>query len=89
MNNDFKPDIIHAFSTQNAGIASFYLSKKLNIPYVISEHQVFVLDSLSDKKRSFVKNALIHANKVLPVSEHQNRQILMNYIPCSSTVVIV
>ena len=42
IDNGWKPDLMHALSTVHAGIATFYLSKKTKIPYVISEHQVFL-----------------------------------------------
>ncbi len=86
-NIGFKPDLIHAFSSFRAGIVSLYLSKSLNIPYVVSEHQVFLMDKYTAFDQYNIKNSLIHANKVLPVSEHQHRQILMNYIPCNTEVI--
>lgn len=86
INNGWKPDIMHALSTVHAGIATFYLNRKENIPYVISEHQVFLLQAYTKHKVNLIHKTLIYANLVLPVSEHQRRQILMNYIDCRTKV---
>lgn len=81
------PDLIHAQSTVNGGIIAHALSEYLSIPFLITEHQVFLPGNFSNHKRKLISKALESANKVLVVSEHQKRQILMNNIDCYPIVV--
>lgn len=78
----WKPDIIHAQSTVDGGIFANYLSEKINIPFIISEHQVFLLQNYTVFKRQLIHNAMKCADKLIVISEHQKRQILMNRIEC-------
>lgn len=84
---NWKPDLIHAQSVVEGGIFAHYLSNKFKIPYIITEHQVFLLQYFSDFKIKLIFNAFFNAKKVLAVSEHQKRQILMNGIICYPLVV--
>jgi len=86
LNRGWTPDLIHSFSSINGGIVGFYLSMKTKIPYVLSEHQVFLLYQHSKYKIDLLRKSFIYANKVIAVSEHQKRQILMNYIDCKPIV---
>lgn len=84
---NWSPDLIHAHSVFDGGIAAHALAKHLSIPFMITEHQVFLPGNYSNYKRKLIKKAFEAANKVLAVSEHQKRQILMNNINCSPIVV--
>jgi glycosyltransferase involved in cell wall biosynthesis len=84
---NWKPDFIHAQSTVEGGIFAQYLSEKFNIPYIITEHQVFLLQNYSSFKVRLIRHVITGANHFLVVSEHQKRQILMNGISCFPKVV--
>lgn len=83
----WEPDIIHAQSSMEAGIVANYLSNKINKPFVIIEHQVFLLHQFSTKKKWLILKALEQANKVGVVSEHQKKMVLMQQPNCHPTVV--
>ncbi|MFZ4771108.1 MAG: glycosyltransferase [Ferruginibacter sp.] len=83
----WKPDVIHAQSTLDAGIFAHYLSEKFNIPFVIIEHQVFLLHRYSGYHQQLVLAALAKANKVGVVSEHQKKMVLMNLSSCDPVVI--
>ena len=82
----WKPDIIHAQCTVDGGIMAHFLSTEFKIPYVIIEHQIFLLSMYSEYKQKLLKNALQNATKVGAVSYHQKRCILMHAIKCNTTV---
>ncbi|MBS4062399.1 MAG: glycosyltransferase family 4 protein [Bacteroidetes bacterium] len=84
---NWRPDLIHAQSTVDGGIFAYYLSRKFNIPYIITEHQVFLLQNFSAFKIDLIHQAISKATSFLAVSEHQKRQILMNGISCFPKVV--
>lgn len=69
--------IIHSHGTILSGTLSFLLSKKLKVPFVITEHQgPFSVISNVFWKKMWAKNILEKANKVLVVSEHLKKEIL-------------
>jgi len=82
----WKPDIIHAQSVVEGGIWAHYLSHKLKIPFIITEHQLFLLQHYSEFKRNLIKYSMRNASKIIVVSEHQKRQILMTRIECDPVV---
>jgi len=84
---NWKPDFIHAQSTVDGGIFADYFSYKFNVPYLITEHQVFLLHHFSKFKIRLIRHAITNAKAVLAVSEHQKRQILMSGIPCNPVVI--
>jgi len=83
----WNPDFIHARSTVQGGIVANYLSDKFNIPFIISEHQVFLLHPYSEFLIDLIAYAMRRARYVLAVSEHQKRQILLNKIDCNPLVI--
>lgn len=83
----WKPDLIHAQCTTLGGIISYFISKKAKIPYIITEHNVFLLHLYTTQIQALMKSALENAKIVLSVSEHQKRMILMHDISCSPIVV--
>lgn len=83
----WKPDLIHAHCTVNGGIIAAFLSRKYQIPLIISEHQVFLLHIYSKSTRSRIFDALQSAQQVVAVSYHQMRCILMHYISCNPIVI--
>lgn len=87
---DWTPDLIHAHSVFDGGIVAKELSICLKRPYVITEHQPFLLSfflNTSEIKQKLVFSAYEDAGEVLVVSEHMKRQILMNGVDCSPVVV--
>lgn len=80
INDGWIPDVIHAQSTVDGGLAAYHLGTRFNIPYVITEHQTFSLLHYSNFKRERISTALLKASKVAAVSNHQKRGMLMNNI---------
>lgn len=84
---NWKPDIIHAQSTFEAGIFASYLSEKFNIPFLIIEHQVFLLNNFSSAKQQMIFHALKNARRVGVVSEYQKRCVLLHEPDCNPDVI--
>ncbi|OLP17275.1 hypothetical protein BST81_15765 [Leptolyngbya sp. 'hensonii'] len=64
-----KPDIIHAHDVLNAGLLATQLSEKFQIPYVITEHSSrFMIGKIPDFIIPDIKNSYKNANALLPVS---------------------
>jgi glycosyltransferase involved in cell wall biosynthesis len=83
----WKPDVIHAQCTSPGGIISSFISKKYNVPFIITEHNIFLLHLYPEKIRTLMKSALENARIVIAVSEHQKKMILMQGINCHPVVV--
>lgn len=83
----WKPDLIHAHSVVNGGVFANYLSFKFKVPYIITEHQGLLIQDVSKFKKKIIFQSLKEAKKVLTVSEHLKRQILMNGISIKPVVV--
>lgn len=83
----WKPDLIHAQCTVDAGIVANHLSSLFKIPFVIIEHQFFLLNNYSKFKQTLIRNSLQSAKKVGAVSNHQKRCILMNSIKCNPYII--
>lgn len=87
ISTNWAPEIIHAQCSANGGIYAHQLSKNNTIPFVIIEHQTFILNYYHKKIQKEIKEALENAYKVGAVSYHQQRSILMNSIECNPEVV--
>lgn len=83
----WKPDLIHAQCTTWGGIISHFISKKSNVPYIITEHNIFLLHLYSLEIQRLMKSALENCKTVIAVSEHQKRMLLMQDIKCRPVVV--
>lgn len=63
-----RPDIIHAHSVLWGGWAAARISKKYNIPLIITEHSTaFLRGLIKDYQIPFIKEAFDHAKKVIVV----------------------
>ena len=70
-------DIIHAHGTILSGTLSWLLSKKLKVPFIITEHQgPFTMTSENFWKRNWTRFVMQKANAVLAVSNHLKQEIL-------------
>ncbi len=70
-------DIIHAHGTILSGTLSYLLSKKLKVPFIITEHQgPFSMTSNSFWKLRWTRFIMQRANAVLTVSHHLKEEIL-------------
>ena len=76
----WQPHLLHAQSTFDAGIIIFNLSNTYNIPYIITEHNLFLMHWYNKKVKDDAKKALESAARVLVVSNDKARQILMHGI---------
>lgn len=83
----WKPDLIHVRCTDPAGIIASRLAVYFNLPWVLSEHQVFALGNFSKYRARLMKKAINSASVVTAVSQHQLRSIVTNYIYRPITVV--
>ncbi len=87
LSKNWKPELIHAQCTANAGIYAFNISKTNSIPYVIIEHQTFILNYYDRALQKAMIKALENASKTAAVSHHQKRNILMNHINCDPEII--
>ena len=70
-------DIIHAHGTILSGTLSYLLSKKLKIPFIITEHQgPFTMTSDNFWKRNWTRLIMQKADLMLTVSQHLKQEIL-------------
>ncbi len=70
-------DTIHAHGTILSGTLSYLLSKKLKVPFIITEHQgPFTMTSENFWKRHWTKFIMQKANAVLTVSNHLKQEIV-------------
>lgn len=83
----WQPELIHAQCSANGGIYAHALSVINNLPFVIIEHQVFLLNHYNIKVQKGMKKALENAYKTGAVSYHQKRCILMNQIDCNPEII--
>ena len=73
-------DIIHAHGSILSGTLSYLLSKKLNVPFIITEHQgPFSMTSDNFWKKNWTKFIMQKAQAVLTVSNHLKQEILKYY----------
>lgn len=65
-----KPDILHAHSVYDAGIIGLHLSRKYNIPMVLTEHLTHFKGSLkrNNFKKEIAKNVVLGATQSIAVS---------------------
>ena len=74
-------EIIHAHGTILSGTLSYLLSKKLKVPFIITEHQgPFSMTSENFWKRNWTKFIMQRADAVLTVSNHLKEEILKTEI---------
>lgn len=89
--------IIHAHGTIVSGTLSYFISKKLNIPFLITEHQgPFSMTSEVPWKKKWTNFIMRRANAVCTVSEHlkneilacgiKPKQIIVTYNPVDTTL---
>lgn len=72
-----KIDLLHANFAMPDGIATRMLAKKLDIPYIITEHHGALKDILAGRRlRKQMLSAYRDAFKVIAVSEHTRKTIL-------------
>lgn len=87
-----KPDILHAHSVFMGGVVANYLSKKYNIPYVITEHASKLITEFEIQNKSdirYVKEILKDANKVIFVSHFQANEMIKKYkLPLLQKIII-
>ncbi|TYB79571.1 glycosyltransferase [Bizionia myxarmorum] len=85
--NSWCPELIHAQCTANGGIYAHYLSKINKLPFVIIEHQTFLLNYYHKKTQRAIREAIENASKIGAVSYHQQRCILMNSMDCNPEII--
>ncbi|MGM0648240.1 MAG: glycosyltransferase [Bacteroidota bacterium] len=74
---DFKPDLIHANVVFQAGILSRLLSRKFDVPYVITEHLTSIPKLVRNPLfRYWIKNSVRSARAISTVSEFHRNQLL-------------
>jgi N-acetyl sugar amidotransferase len=84
------PDIIHAHVTLIGGVVAFYLSKKYNIPYILTEHASALLrEKINYEDRRFVKMVFENAKTIVVVSNFFKEELVKKYLIDSSKIVVV
>lgn len=80
---DWQPDLIHAQSAIDAAIFARNLAlSETKTPYMIIEHQVFLLHHFSKYRQALILESIREAKKVGVVSEHQKKMVLMHEPNC-------
>ena len=70
INDVGRPDIFHAHNMMYGGIITSYMTKKFDIPFVLTEHSsAFLNGSINEWKVPYIKRTLRNADVVLPVSK--------------------
>jgi len=80
INSGWKPDLLHAQCVELAGIVAARLSKEFQIPWVLTEHQVFALANYSTYRQKMIRDALASVKLIAGVSQHQLRCIAIHNI---------
>ncbi len=70
-----KPDIIHAHVSYPAGYAAMILSKKYNIPFIVTEHATFFERLMNDRSKSMQK-IFTHADYYIAVSNSLKNRVI-------------
>jgi glycosyltransferase involved in cell wall biosynthesis len=83
----WKPDLLHAQGSFPAGIVCAHLARELGVPWVLTEHRVFILTRYSEWQRKCVLAAVTEATELVAVSYHQLRCILMHGVDREASVV--
>ncbi|WP_345073443.1 glycosyltransferase [Hymenobacter fastidiosus] len=86
-NDGWRPDIIHAHCTIMGGIAAHTLSRRLKVPYVITENLLFLLFHESHEIQKQALKAVKEVNAFLAVSTDKLRQVLLHHVDCNSYIV--
>ena len=84
-----KIDVIHAHVSYPAGYIAFKLSKKLGIPYIITEHMgpfPFTNYLKNGKPMPEIQDAFCHAKRTIAVSRALCQRITSFELPCSDIV---
>lgn len=76
LSSKWSPDIIHGISYPEGAIYAHKCSDLLKKPFVLVEHNIFLLHYLNEVTRNKVLSAYSHANNVGVVSEYQKRVLL-------------
>lgn len=76
LSSGWKPDLLHAHCVKLAGIVAARIADKYHIPWVLTEHQLFILGNCSKYRRRLMLEAIDAASQLLAVSYHQMRCIL-------------
>jgi glycosyltransferase involved in cell wall biosynthesis len=71
--NNQVPDLIHAHSGLSSGIFSNWISKYLNVPFVLTEHSPLLFHFVSRKRGKKVVEAFEKAKFVATLSTFQNK----------------
>ncbi|HCL5534110.1 glycosyltransferase [Citrobacter werkmanii] len=80
------PDVMHVHSLDRAGFLAYAISKKYNIPYIVTEHSTaFARSLISESKRKRLLNVVSSARKQLAVSQPFS-ELLNSTFPNSSWV---
>lgn len=74
----WKPDLLHAQCAETGGIIAAALARKFGIPFVLTEHHIFILANYGEYRRRLMIDALNEATRLVAVSHHQMRCIIMH-----------
>jgi len=73
-----KKDLIFVNSIYPAGFLAYKFHKEIGVPYIIDEHQKFILTAKPKRSIALIHEVIKNAQKILVVSHDQARQMLTN-----------
>ena len=82
-----QPDLIHCQSGMDAAIFANLINSKFNIPFVITEQQVFVFHYYSKQRAKLVLDGFKRASKIGAGSFGERTQILINQPDCNPGII--
>jgi glycosyltransferase involved in cell wall biosynthesis len=83
ISSTFLPDVVHSNVVFPAGVIGSYIARKIDTPFIITEHWSKIAGILKKPILSaLVKRTYRHAHRILPVSEYlkKNMQELMPFL---------
>lgn len=81
------PDLVHCQSGMDAAIFANLINSKFNIPFVITEQQVFVFHYYSKQRAKLVLDGFKRASKIGAGSFGERTQILINQPDCNPGII--
>ncbi|MDD4992435.1 MAG: glycosyltransferase family 4 protein [Paludibacter sp.] len=86
--SNWKPDLIHIQSLSDTAVFACNLGEKYNIPVILTEHNVYSFRGIEDFFEKERQNVYEKVNKVLCVSNHVLRHLLINNFNLKSFSII-
>ena len=83
INNNWKPDLVHAHDVFWGGYYANYIAKKLGTPSIITHHNPLIFNNFSNIKKELFKQTIENTNELLCVSNFDKRTLLISGYDCN------